>query len=648
MEEGVKEVQDPGTITNGDNSSSRTNVFSTALKFWTQIDLPSIQSQLDKQGIEIREDQKESLNNRKNLASKTKEFRKLPDEDKLEQLKGVLKLYQNEIDSLTTKQKKIESYFFDFYREIAEAPDPKPLLELSLDSVINSGEVEELKEEISKLTEQLSKKADYEQLKQRLIRNEQKSAELLSSKLKSKDDEYKAIIDEKEKNWLEKEKFYEKQKNEYNLKIEELKTSNEVTELQLNSQSQFKSNDNNDVTVMAELEMVSRDAEFSKQRLLEVEKRNENLRKEISNLKNNSQLENVKEEYTKKILELEGENSLLIAELDQARRQINNLTTENANKLNNLNTELVNYGNEIKDLKNKLYAQKDYEEIKTELHYLRKIEFDDEEEDEDEGKDTKDKVDSVLMKKNKALNDELVQYRSQHEDLINKINGFEQQVLQSNEEIEKLNKLNQKLEDDLFKFNDNNKFNDNMSLISGYSKKTNEDSSSILPIITKQRDRFRDRNNELEEELKRQTSMINDFKRTINQLRQDNEELYERTRFLASSQSSTKRNTLLPKPNMDLENNNYRNNYETKLHPIEQFRIKEQERISSRLSPFERIFISLTRAVLATRTTRMLFLGYCVGLHFIVMIVTIYSTSLNAQLIPEVGMNTSTGGKAHE
>lgn len=646
MEEGVKQVQDVGTTSNGDTTSNNTNVFSTALKFWTQIDLPTIQSQLDKQGMEIREDQKESLNNRKNLASKTKEFRKLPDEEKLEQLKGVLKLYQNEIDSLTTKQKKIESYFFDFYREIAEAPDPKPLLELSLDSVINSGEVDELKEEISKLNEQLSKKADYEQLKQRLIRNEQKSAELLSSRLKSKEDEYKAIIDEKEKNWLEKEKFYEKQKNEYNLKIEELKTSNEVTELQLNSQSQFKTNDNNDVTVMAELEMVSRDAEFSKQRLLEVEKRNENLRKEISNLKNNSQLENVKEEYTKKILELEGENSLLIAELDQARRQISNITTENANKLNSLNTELANYSNEIKDLKNKLYSQKDYEEIKTELHYLRKIEFEDEE-DEDENRDTKDKVDSVLMKKNKALNDELVQYRSQHEDLINRINGFEQQILQSNEEIEKLNRLNQKLEDDLFKFNDNNKFNDNMSLISGYTKKTNEDSSSILPIITKQRDRFRDRNNELEEELKRQTSMINDFKRTINQLRQDNEELYERTRFLASSQSTSKRN-LFPKPNMDLENNNYRNNYESKLHPIEQFRIKEQERISSRLSPFERIFISLTRAVLATRTTRMLFLGYCVGLHFIVMLVTIYSTSLNAQLIPEVGMNTSTGGTPHE
>lgn len=131
--------------------------------------------------------------------------------------------------------------------------------------------------------------------------------------------------------------------------------------------------------------------------------------------------------------------------------------------------------------------------------------------------------------------------------------------------------------------------------------------------------------------------------------------MYERTRYLASFQTpgtrnltttSSGRKLLNPRPNVDLESNPYQKSYESKLHPIEQFRMREQERINSRLSPIERLFISLTRAVLATRTTRMLFFAYCLGLHVIVMFITIYAMNLQTALIPEVGLNTSTGGVA--
>ena len=43
----------------------------------------------------------------------------------------------------------------------------------------------------------------------------------------------------------------------------------------------------------------------------------------------------------------------------------------------------------------------------------------------------------------------------------------------------------------------------------------------------------------------------------------------------------------------------------------------------------------------------MLFLIYCVGLHCVVMIVTIYAMSLNTTMLPEVGLNSSTGGVAN-
>lgn len=664
------------------------NVFNNALQAWTEIDLSNLQRRLDEQGIDIKDQQKDSLLSRKELASKTKDFRKLADSDKLEQIKPLLKLYQNEIDSLTNKQKKVETYFFGFYRSIAEAPDPRPLLELSLDSVIDSQEVASLKKEINKLNEELSRKADYDHLKQRMLRSEQKSAELLSSKLHAKEEEFKALIDEKESNWAEKMKNFDEQTKDLKHTIEELRTSKEVTELQLNSQNkQIFNNPSDTSTLLSELDIVARDAENAKKRAFELEKRNESLRRELSISQNDVKLKELQEECTKKVSELEGENALLNANLRQARNNAESASTASASKAETLNREITQLTSEVKNLKIKIEATSDYDEIKRELILMRQIEFGHGEEDEagETSENGNKQIDSLLIERNKLLTKELADFRSRHDDLISKINSLELLLSTANADLQKYQHLNQKLENDMADLQDvsSNKFNDNASLISGVSRmnrgsikngslvslnSTSEDSNSILPIITKQRDRFREKNNELEEELRKQYNIVNDLKRQTNALKTDNEELYERTRYLASfkhgndarlfqpveSQSfsarTSNRKLLQPKPNVkhdvDLENDAYQQTYESKLHPIEQFRMREQERISSRLSPVERLFIFITRAILATRTTRTIFMIYCVALHCIVMFITVYSMNLQAHMLPEVGVNSSTGGLA--
>lgn len=692
----VNDLNDVTSQKQQQTKSKSSNLFQSALQTWTEIDLSSLQRKLDEQGIILKDEQKDSLLSRKNLASKTKDFKKLPDDSKLQDIKSLLKLYQNEIDSLTNKQKKVENYFFGFYRLIAEAPDPRPLLELSLDAVIESSELSNLRKEINRLNEELSKKADYESLKQRLLRNEQKSAESLSSKLLAKENELKAVIDEKQSNWEIKQSNFEKEINNLKNKIEELRTSKEVTELQLNSQQeQTGDNDTNvSASVLAELEFVSRDSETAKKRVIELEKRNETLRRELSKFQNDVERENIKEEFNKKISELEGENALLVANLNQTRNSLDSMLKQSNGKSDSLNREITQLNVEVKNLKTRLDKTNDYDEIKHELHLLRQIEFGQEEEDiESNGdeipNDKRNKnIDSLLIERNQSLSQQLAKYRSQFDDLNEKIINLDKSLSLTNQELINSRQLNEKLENDLADLQDNNKFNDNMSLVSGVSRLTrpfgregsiisglsnnggNGEDSSILPIITKQRDRFREKNNELEEELRKQYASVNDLKRQMNSLKKDNEELYERTRYLASfknnnsmnaftpsvSQSfgsrTSNRKLLNPNPNSkyaDLENNassEYQESYESKLHPIEQFRMREQERINARLTPIERLFISITRAILATRTTRMLFLAYCFGLHCIVMFITIYTMGLNTRLIPEVGMNTSTGGVA--
>jgi len=67
------------------------NAFQKALSKWRDLDLSSLQTQLEKQGMEIIESQKDFLVERKELSTKTKMFRKLPDDEKLVQVMSLLK-----------------------------------------------------------------------------------------------------------------------------------------------------------------------------------------------------------------------------------------------------------------------------------------------------------------------------------------------------------------------------------------------------------------------------------------------------------------------------------------------------------------------------------------------------------------------------
>lgn len=57
---------------------------------------------------------------------------------------------------------------------------------------------------------------------------------------------------------------------------------------------------------------------------------------------------------------------------------------------------------------------------------------------------------------------------------------------------------------------------------------------SILPIVTSQRDRFRQRNSELEEQLRQQSEQISNLRNETRTLQQDNVKLYEKIKYMQS------------------------------------------------------------------------------------------------------------------
>ncbi|KAJ7969655.1 Protein CASP [Quillaja saponaria] len=79
-------------------------------------------------GRRITENQENSQKNRRKLAESTRDFKKVPPEEKLSLFNSLLKGYQEEVDNITKRAKFGENAFLNIYQKLCEAPDPYPAL----------------------------------------------------------------------------------------------------------------------------------------------------------------------------------------------------------------------------------------------------------------------------------------------------------------------------------------------------------------------------------------------------------------------------------------------------------------------------------------------------------------------------------------
>ncbi|KAJ2627128.1 hypothetical protein IW137_005736, partial [Coemansia sp. RSA 1287] len=107
-------------------SEIEAGVLAGAHSYWQAVNLTGLLRDLDATGLAIVDNQKTSLQERRKLAEKTKEFRTVPDESKAVEFKPLLRAYQNEIDALTKRMKFAENEFLRLFKSLSEAPDPEP------------------------------------------------------------------------------------------------------------------------------------------------------------------------------------------------------------------------------------------------------------------------------------------------------------------------------------------------------------------------------------------------------------------------------------------------------------------------------------------------------------------------------------------
>ncbi|CAI7573630.1 unnamed protein product [Penicillium discolor] len=677
--------------------TEETNKFQRAISAWRGIDLANTIAKLDATATDLVEQQRDALVQRKDLAQKTKDYKKLDDESKLSEYKSLLKSYQSFIDLLTNQGKTSSSSFLQLYSSLSEAPDPYPLLEASVDSLVLSedtvpkltSERDQLQKSVDRLTrqqEETEKRLQEERAARKKLEENQES------RAKDIEASWEAVLTEKTNNWAAKEKALEEKAENQDRLIKELKASYEVSQRLGEGENQGDDSEGSrSGATAAELELVSADLEKTSLRLADVEARNEQMRLELAQAASHASGP-VSVEDDPDYLRLQSENSSLLRKLDAARFDKDSERHTWEAKLLQSERTASKAAVEREELRARLAKVADYDEIRRELEMIRSVEFAAGDDDEagdgsgdgtavdanGEGAKSKDKnsLEQLLMARNKKLTDDLTLLRVSHRDIQGQLEALRTELSTSKGELEKSRTLSTTLENDLLRVQDEaaNTFpstamsvagtytsryphsarrgasSPTSSIISGFdqsavSANTMESirageavggGSGLLPMIQAQRDRFKKKNAELEEELSKLYATVKSLRQEVASLQKDNLSLYEKTRYVstysrgqgastsassfANTPSSTSVYTSADTPS-GLSLDRYQNAYEARISPFAAFRGRESTRAYKRMSLPERIVFSLTRVILANRTSRNLFAGYCFALHLLLFTV---------------------------
>ena len=283
--------------------------------------------------------------------------------------------------------------------------------------------------------------------------------------------------------------------------------------------------------------------------------------------------------------------------------------------------------------------------------------------------------------------------RVSHQDLQRQLESLQETLSSTNAELERSQNLNATLETDLTRVQEeasssfpsatstsgtytsrypaSTAYNSNSlggrrgrtsptsSIISGFDPQSNSRNtldairageavgggSGILPMIQAQRDRFKQKNSQLEEELSKQYSTVSSLRQEIASLQKDNLNLYEKSRYVSTynrGQPSSSASALSQTPHSTaiqissdtpsgLSIDRYKSAYEANISPFAAFRGRESTRAYKRMSLPERMVYSITRMVLANRTSRNVFAFYCFALHILIFVMLYWMQTVDIE-----------------
>merc|ERR1719430_2317997 len=346
----------------------------------------------------------------------------------------------------------------------------------------------------------------------------------------------------------------------------------------------------------------------------------------------------------------EAEVATLVVDLQKATKASAEEEGRRLKRESELEVALASTVQERDQLASKLAMQADYEGVKKDLNILKTLEF-----PSVQSEDDARPLEVLILERSKALQAENSMLRLDKERLAREVNTTKAELEDSVVKTESQGKLIIQLEDhveqlqaistpyreeaegrsssdmlaealkidtveEVFEIDSSvspSPIGNLMSPSTLYSP--GDTSSTLLPIIKAQRERFRLRNEELESANLQQQHQLSTLNNQMLSLQQDNVKLYEKIRFLqacgGSGSGRKQGDTVVP------VENRYQGEYEQKLDPFQTFSQAEKKRKYGQLSVIEKVILSLIRFMVSNKTVRLMVTFYSILLHGLVFAV---------------------------
>ncbi len=624
------------------------------VSFWHTLGLPAVQAELDDVATQITARQDESEVSRKALIELMRDFKREHAEETRAAVAPLVKSFQNEVDDLSKRARAAEKAFFEAYKRLADMPDPVPVLEQALESQKSLTKLQDFEIEVSQLRQTI---VDYNREIQDLKGKERRMHEL-----QAKVDAYDKNIDETLNERIK--DVTEQMLDEYNEKLAAMEEARqedrrraEETEAKLRAAQKqlkdtqaelFETLNGKEETRIARSELnelVLEDLESSNQRAAAAEKEVEMLRERLETLKEEAskvKVEETKDEVTAAgpnlAMELsvkEREVQHLLADLQKLKLEKQQEKEEADAEISTLSLAKDDAEEKVKNMEEKLQLQSDYESIKKDLDIMRSLEF------PQENTEDKRPLEVMILERSKALQSENTTLRVEKDRLYEELSVCKRElsevradnekrqilIAELEEHVERLQDLSNRGEaegrssaDILVDALDADDFQSSSSPTTTQSDEASSSSKALLPIVQAQRERFRRRNEELEETQQSLLSQIGLLQTEVSDLRSDNVKLYEKIRFLQSFGGGGVGANKVSSVSIPVETR-YQSQYEQKMDPFASFSQQERQRRYGQLSVFEKIILSFVQFMMSNKLVRLLTLAYAVLLHVLVFLV---------------------------
>ncbi|KAF3976347.1 hypothetical protein CMV_000456 [Castanea mollissima] len=625
--------------------------------FWKGFDLEKVKVILDEQGLRIADNQENSQKNRRKLAESTRDFKKASAEEKLSLFNSLLKGYQEEVNNLTMRAKFGENAFLEIYQKLYEAPDPYPALASIADQDLKLSELEsenrkmkvELEEFRTEATHLKNQQATIRRLEERNRQLEQQMEEKVKETVEMKQ---RSLAEENQKTLEVLKEREQSLQDQLRQAKESVSTMQKLHELAQSQLFELRAQSDEDTAAkQSELSLLMDEVERAQTRLLSLEREKGLLRSQLQtanedagnkksdNLDSNSILENSLNAKEKIISELN-------RELHNIETTLSNEQEEHMKDIKKLKVLLNEKEVAIEEMKKELQArptEKMVDELRKQLKLMQVLIYNSiEAEDWDAatGGEEMSKMEHLLLDKNRKMEHELTQLKVKLNEKTALLEAAESKTEELKAKVNEQQKLIQKLEDDILKGYSSkdrkgNLFDDwDLSEARGSELSENadqkhissdQDQSSMLKVICNQRDRFRARLGETEEEIRHLKEKIGLLTVELEKTKADNVKLYGKIRYVQDYNHERVVSRGSKKQAEDLESgftsdveSKYKKIYEDDINPFAAFSKKERDQRYKELGFRDRITLSSGRFLLGNKYARTFAFFYTIGLHILV------------------------------